>query len=106
MSKIAKHRFCPAIQRQISSAECGENRGSRYACPSDCLFSLLAGANYDLLLELENEVDRKSAERLIAEEGQSPVLRKTSQLASAAHSPHAWHAFCEHAFFFLRDAAA
>jgi hypothetical protein len=105
MSKTAKQRFCPAVRRQISSAECGENRGSRYACPSDCLFSPLACANYELLLELESEVDRKSEERLIAEERDSPALRKTSQLASAANSPHAWHAFCEHAFFFLRDAA-
>lgn len=104
MSKAAKHRFCPAVQRKISAAECGENRGSRYACPADCLHSPLASANYILMLELENEADRKSGERLEAEERKSPELRKASQQAASAPSEHAWHAFCELALFFQRDA--
>jgi hypothetical protein len=57
MSKAAKQRFCPAGQRSISPAECGEFRGSRYACPADCLYSPLATANYGMLLALEKGVD-------------------------------------------------
>jgi hypothetical protein len=104
MSKAAKHRFCPAVKHEISPAECGENRGSRYACPSDCLYSPLASANYELLLEVEDEVDRKTAELLEAEKRKSPELRKAAQQASTAPSPHAFHAFCECVLFFQRDA--
>ncbi|HZM03135.1 MAG TPA: hypothetical protein VFC44_08925 [Candidatus Saccharimonadales bacterium] len=105
MSKAAKHRFCPAVQREISAAECGQNRGSRYACPSACLYSPLAPANYSLLLELESEVDRKSAERFAAEERKSPELQKLVQQISFATSPHAYHAFFSNLFFFKRDSA-
>jgi hypothetical protein len=64
MSKVAKRRFCPAVQREISSAECGENRGSRYACPPECSFSPVAPANYIQLLELEETVDREALDWL------------------------------------------
>jgi hypothetical protein len=64
----------------------------------------LASANYALLLNLESETDRKSQERLHAEERESPALRKADQQAANAPSPHAWHAFCEQVMFFKRGA--
>ncbi|GDY19821.1 hypothetical protein LBMAG56_11660 [Verrucomicrobiota bacterium] len=50
------------MQRDISSAECGENRQSKYACPANCGFNPFTVENYDQYLELENRVLRKSYE--------------------------------------------
>lgn len=60
MSKATQQRFCPAVQRQISAAECGENRQSKYACPADCGFNPFAPQNYDQYFELEGRIIRKS----------------------------------------------
>lgn len=53
MSKYAKRRSCPALGREITSAECGEKRISQYACPAECAFNPFSPANYEVLLELE-----------------------------------------------------
>lgn len=67
MSKISKLRECPAVGRQITAAECGENRGSRYTCPAECSYFTFAPANYEALLKLEREVDQKGAQWMFQE---------------------------------------
>lgn len=57
MSTSKEKRICPAIGREISSAECGESRHSRYACPEECPFNPYSADNYDRLLELSDKVD-------------------------------------------------
>ena len=51
MGQSKKRRSCPVAGRDISSAECGENRHSRYACPAACPFNPFAVTQYTALLE-------------------------------------------------------
>jgi len=104
MSKAAKERFCPAEQRRISPAECGEFRGSRYACPAGCLYSPLASANYEMLLALEEGLDQACMARVRNEAEKQPQLWRELDKALAAPSAHALHAFFERHLFFRRDA--
>ncbi|MEW6302669.1 MAG: hypothetical protein AB1705_04310 [Verrucomicrobiota bacterium] len=90
MSKAAKKRSCPAVGREISSAECGENRNTRYACPAGCPHNPFAPANYDQLLGIEDEVIAKVLERLAQtapdrsalERGLTSVHRSDAMLAT------------------------
>jgi len=66
MSKLSKYRTCPALGREISSADCGEQRHSRLACPADCPHNPFAPANYSQLLEIEDRLDAKTLDRLMA----------------------------------------
>ena len=66
MSKASKQRMCPALGRNISSAECGEGRQSRIACTPECPFNIFGPANYSQLLEIEDRLDAKTMERLTA----------------------------------------
>jgi hypothetical protein len=59
MGKYSKRRFCPALDREITAADCGENRISRHPCPADCEFNPFSPANYDTFQQLEAEVIRK-----------------------------------------------
>jgi hypothetical protein len=95
--------MCPAIGREITSAECGEHRGSRYACPADCAFSPLAPANYSQLLELEGAVDKKSAEWLFTTAPDAAAFDAAGRAASRSKSGHALHAFFAHRIFFHTD---
>ncbi|MBI4663989.1 MAG: hypothetical protein HY735_34765 [Verrucomicrobia bacterium] len=70
MSKISKQRECPAAGHRITAAECGENRGSRYACPAECSYFPFAPANYEALLALEAQVDQKGAQWMFQESRQ------------------------------------
>jgi hypothetical protein len=67
MSKANKRRMCPAVGREITSAECGENRNSRYQCPATCQFNLFAPENYSQLLEAEARLDDLSMQFLAKE---------------------------------------
>lgn len=67
MSKSSKHRPCPAAQREITSAECGEYRNSKYLCPPDCIFNPFAPVNYSQLLEMEQRLDQLSFKALVSE---------------------------------------
>lgn len=40
-------RHCPALNEAISSQRCGSERGSKIACPGNCIHSPYAIANYD-----------------------------------------------------------
>ncbi len=66
MSKVSKHRLCPAVQREIASAECGENRHSRFACPVGCEFNPFSPANYASCLEIESRLSRKTYDWYLA----------------------------------------
>ncbi len=103
MSKVSKRRYCPAVTHEITPAECGENRGSHYACPADCIYSPMAPANYSQLLEIEDALDKKCMAFIKDETRRFPSLDKAMQKAYANHSIHAIHAFYEWQFFFRRD---
>lgn len=91
MSKASKKRFCPAEKREMSSAECGEGRGSRFACPADCSFSPFASGNYSQLLELEEQVDKQCLEWLATHVADPETLKRDMQRAMAAKSPIEFH---------------
>ena len=103
MSKYSKKRSCPAVGRDISTAECGENRGSRYACPAHCVYSPLAPANYLQLLELEDGVDHKCMAYLLDHAPDRTGLERALQKARHEPNLHALHAFYEWNFFFAPD---
>jgi len=100
MSKASKRRACPAVGRAISTAECGENRQSRYACPADCAHNPFAPANYSQLLELEGEVDCRCMGRLIEDAPDRAAMEKALQGAQHDPNPHALHAFYAWQLFF------
>lgn len=62
MSQSPKRRPCPAVQRPISSGECGENRISHYPCPADCPFNPFSLEHYEQYLEIEVRTGHKSLE--------------------------------------------
>ena len=62
MGKANKWWACPAIGREISSAECGENRHSAHTCPAACQHNPFAVEHYTRLLEREAELDGKTVE--------------------------------------------
>jgi len=64
MSQSDKRRQCPAVNRSISRAECGEHRITRYACPVDCPFHPFGTARYDELLDLQTRLFKAALERL------------------------------------------
>ncbi|MBI5385868.1 MAG: hypothetical protein HZA90_14415 [Verrucomicrobia bacterium] len=105
MSKAGKRRMCPAVGREITSAECGENRNSRYSCPADCPFNPFAPANYSTLLEVESEVDSKTMGRMLDEAKDRGVVERTVQQALSKDSPLHLHAFVAWQVFFKRDDA-
>ena len=105
MSKSTKRRMCPAVGHEISSAECGEGRGSRFACPAACGFSPLASANYSQLLELEAELDKLSLARLDEDSADRPALAREIQRATRSNSPHDLHATIVWRFLFQTDAS-
>ena len=60
MSKANKHRLCPALDREISRSDCGENRHGRYACPATCPHNPFAPENYTALLTIEDALDQRT----------------------------------------------
>jgi hypothetical protein len=93
MAKAAKRRMCPFLGREIPSGECGENRMSRYACPADCGHNPFAPANYSQLLEIEDELDRKTLAWMFSDASDRPALALAFRRAVETESPHAAHAF-------------
>jgi hypothetical protein len=105
MSKSGKRRMCPAVSREISSAECGDGRGSRFGCPADCGFSPLAPVNYSQLLELEGELDKLSLARLDEDSADRPALARDVQRATRSKTPHELHALIVWRFLYQVDAS-
>jgi hypothetical protein len=103
MSKSSKQRPCPALGRDISPADCGEQRQSRLACPADCPHNPFAPANYSQLLEIEDRLDAKSLDRLVAQAPDRAALQ--NELATAKRRGlQATHAFFVWQLFFAADA--
>src|SRR5688572_4024912 len=103
MNKSGKRRMCPAVDREISSAECGEGRGSRFACPANCGFSPFSPANYSHLLELEGELDRLSLIRLGEDSPEPSALAGEMQRVTRSKSPHDLHAAIVWRFLYQTD---
>ena len=104
MSKASKQRFCPAVQREISSGECGEKRVSHYACPVACGFNPFAPANYDAFLETERGLIRKNWEWYVASApNRAEVQTKLDRLMELPETE--FHAFQVAALFLKRDAS-
>jgi len=104
MSKATKKRDCPAVQRVITPAECGENRISRYACPETCPFNPFSPAQYSAFSEIEAGVIQKSREWYVeSASDRAEVLRKLDRMAGMVDLVQQ-HAFELNEMFYLRDA--
>lgn len=57
-------RPCPALQRDITSKECGSDRHSRIPCPAECPFNPFAPDNYDELKSIESAAEKQAHPRL------------------------------------------
>lgn len=101
MGQSKKRRACPAVSRDITSAECGENRLSRYACPEGCPFNPFAPDNYTALLQAEDELDLTSIKRIV---GEDPTVTATIYEGRRLNEGHGWHAATAWQLFFKRDA--
>src|ERR1035438_8235763 len=103
MSKSSKKRLCPALGRPISPADCGEQRQSRLACPANCPHNPFGPANYSQLLEIEDRLDTKTMERLVALAPDRAAMQ--NDIATAKRRGlHATHAFYVWNLFFGSDA--
>lgn len=91
--------------REISSAECGENRISRYPCPGTCPFNPFIASNYGALLEAEGALDRLTLERLKQDPVSGPAYQATVRDAVRQSPLHGMHAAASWHLFFERDAA-
>jgi hypothetical protein len=99
MGEAKKLRRCPAVSREITAADCGENRLSRWACPETCSHNPFAVTAYSALLEIENRLDLTTVKRLAAEDLKA---RDAIIAASRAKSVHAMNAVSVWHLFFKR----
>jgi len=104
MGKAFQQRRCPAIGREISAADCGDNRISRYACPADCEHNPFATVNDARLREIEDGLDEKTLAWLFADTADRPALAQAFRCAVEGGSPHAGHAFTSWQLFFRLEA--
>jgi hypothetical protein len=102
MGQAKKRRFCPAQDREITSADCGANRLSHFACPENCPFNPFAAANYDSLLEIEDNADAVIMRRFLLEPNNHGAVARA--LADGHGHDHGTHARAVWSFFFERDA--
>ena len=103
MGKASKHRLCPALGREISRRECGENRHSRWVCPVACPHSPFALENYAALLSTEDALDRRTLTWMFEQARDRAGLERGLQNALRAESGHGAHAFTMWNLFFRRD---
>ncbi|HEY1109692.1 MAG TPA: hypothetical protein VGE76_13685, partial [Opitutaceae bacterium] len=102
MGQAKKWRACPVVGGEISSAECGEHRVSKYSCPESCAFNPFSLANYPALLEAEGKLDDLCSQRLLGQidDATGARLRRSAE----SKSPHALHAAICWELFFATDA--
>ncbi len=105
MAKASKCRHCPALGREITPADCGEDRNRRVVCPAACEFIPFNPANYAQLLGIEDRLDHKTMDRLAEERSERMAFAGEFRAALDRASPHAGHAFVVRTVFFERDAA-
>lgn len=103
MGQAKKKRHCPAQGREITSAECGENRLSRYACPESCAFNPFAAVHYDELLETEDRLDRATVQEFGRQHAGDRALGDRLAAAAAENPFHGQHASIVWELFFARD---
>lgn len=98
MAQAKKRRACPVIGDEISSAECGEHRVSKYACPQTCEFNPFSLPNYPALLDAEGRLDDLCGRRVIdqGDDAAHARLRRKAE-SSSVHGLHA--AICWELFF-------
>jgi hypothetical protein len=103
MSKVSKRRPCPALGRDISVLECGQQRLSALACPADCPHNPFTPANYSQLLEIEERLDHKSFEQLTLLPDRAAIERGVA--AAMRRGINATNALFVWNLFFAKDAA-
>ena len=103
MSK-SKLRDCPAVNRAISTQECGENRGTKWACPAECPHFPFTPANYDVWLEKEDKLIAAVIARALGELPEDEASAFARRLATIPNSLHS-QSVCARRFFHERDAA-
>jgi hypothetical protein len=103
MAKLAKQRQCPAVGREIPSAECGENRASRYACPAECPYNPFAPANYNAFLEVERRADDKALGWLKRNAPDPVALERGVERGLQSRSITELNAFLAWQMYFQRD---
>ena len=69
MGQSKKKRMCPAVGREITSAECGAGRNTRLACPPSCPHNPFSPENYAQALAIEDGLTPKVLRRMAAEPG-------------------------------------
>ena len=69
MGQSKKKRMCPAIGREIASAECGAGRNTQLACPPACPLNPFSPENYTQALAIEEGLMHKELRRMVAELG-------------------------------------
>lgn len=104
MSKASKRRQCPALGREIARNECGEQRHSQLRCPASCAHNPFVVEHYGELLDVEDQLDRKSMEWLLDEPGRSPAAKRELLAAYRKHPGLQAHPFVMWQLFGLRDA--
>ena len=104
MSKASKKRFCPAVNHDISAAECGENRGSRYVCPGECKFNPFGPGNYDLALEMDEALNAKMTGYLARILKDVRAFDREMEKVAMTSGPHGVNAHFTWKFFLERDA--
>ncbi|MBT5706451.1 MAG: hypothetical protein HOI66_09030 [Verrucomicrobia bacterium] len=100
MPKYGGKRECPAVDRTISSGECGAKRNAEYRCPSDCPYNPFALANYDQLLEIEERVDHKTTLKLQQDIVESRLIARAFRKADGEEKRVSLHAFVSWRLFF------
>jgi len=80
-------RSCPALQRDITSKECGSDRQSRIPCPADCPWNPFALQNYDELQLIEKSSDAAASARLRKSMSATRIAAFSAQVQAARHDP-------------------
>jgi hypothetical protein len=90
------------LGRDLSPADCGEQRQSQIACPADCPHNPFGPANYSQSLAIEDSLDMKCKEQLAAQAPDCAAMSDLSQVnpndINAIHAGWVWN------LFFDRDA--
>jgi hypothetical protein len=103
MSK-KRRRDCPAVNRAITAQECGENRGTKWACPAECEYFPFTPANYASWLELEDVLMETVLDRALGEMPGVEGLAFARHMAQIADNLHR-QSLCAYRFFHQRDTA-
>jgi hypothetical protein len=104
MGKASKKRHCPAIDGPITPVECGERRVSVYACPESCRYNPFAPANYDQLLRVDDELQRKALDRLFRAMPDREAIEQYLQEARKENPQHGLSARINWDTYFQTDA--